>query len=125
MRLSIILVAVVAVFLVCHAPRVILNVYEIIVHLNSRHCLAAKKIAFWAHLLLAVLGPLLALNSSVNILIYAGLSREFKEALTCFWRKKRTLTTYGEGNEHDSNTEDNGEIELNTLTVRDTTVALI
>ena len=65
----------VALFIVCHLPRLFINIYELVNLERIKECNDLKVI-----LMFAVSNFLLAVNSSVNVLVYAYRSKDYREA---------------------------------------------
>ncbi len=76
------------VFLVCHSPRLMLNIYELF---TIRHAVLCQEnghdpFPAWSLLLMCFSHFLLILNSSINILIYSLLSSKFREEMGKLFR---------------------------------------
>jgi len=80
--LSLILLFIVAVFLCCHFPRLILNMAEFVnVGTSIDSCGGTVESSPWFQCLTGFSHLLLMLNGSVNFLIYCSLNNSFKAAL--------------------------------------------
>ena len=77
------LFSIVIVSLVCHSPRVILNIYEGIYKGNGQWSEWAEHMVPFSHLFLII-------NSSINIIIYTARDLNFRKALVQMFRCKRT-----------------------------------
>ena len=64
----------VALFIVCHLPRLFINIYELANLERIKECNDLKVIVMFA-----VSNFLLAVNSSVNVLVYAYRSKDYRE----------------------------------------------
>lgn len=69
------------VFLICHAPRLTVNIYELYSIKKALVCqkLGMEYFPIWSDYLVCVSNVFLVLNSSINILIYCILSSKFRE----------------------------------------------
>ena len=69
------------VFLVCHLPRLLLNIHELATLEHSMECQRAGKepLGFWTLITIPSSHVLLVINSSTNIFIYSILSSKFRE----------------------------------------------
>ena len=69
------------VFLVCHLPRLLLNIHELATLQDSIDCQAAEKepLSFLTLASLPCSHLLLVINSSTNIFIYSFMSSKFRE----------------------------------------------
>ncbi|XP_040577698.1 uncharacterized protein [Lepeophtheirus salmonis] len=79
----------VSVFLICHIPRLLLNIHELITIKEYRFCRQHGLMGFslWSLLMIALSHFLLAINSSTNILIYCLLSSKFREECAVLFRR--------------------------------------
>ena len=68
------------VFLICHMPRLLLNIHELIVMKGAMECEKHEKEPFsmWSLIMINVSHFLLVLNSGTNILIYCWMSTKFR-----------------------------------------------
>jgi hypothetical protein len=80
-RLAVLFMGIVAVYLVCHFPRVLLNFYEMLVIERAMACNRLGHPAFdlWAQLVASASHLLLVVNCSTNFLIYSLFSTQFRE----------------------------------------------
>ena len=87
--LSKVLIAIVALFIVCHTLRFFLNFYEMIWIDSLLACLQAEKAEFpvWSHIVQEVSRLLLILNSSSNNVIYCCFNTKFRNQLTKYKRR--------------------------------------
>ena len=71
----------VLVFLVCHFPRLLLNIHELITIKEAMMCgeQGHHPFSVWSMVTISVSHFLLVLNSSTNILVYCLLSSKFRE----------------------------------------------
>lgn len=107
-NLAAIMMGYVLVFLICHSPRLLLNLHELTTIRNAMACGRAghKTFAVWSLIVMHLSHLLLVINSSINILIYCCLSQKFrvegKAVLVGFARATRrfctTLSTCGRKN---------------------------
>ena len=83
--LSWILMMIIVTFLVCHTLRLLLNMHEIYVVEEMDFCRCSDLGGFpiWILILGFVSPVLLALNSSINLLIYCVFGTKFREVLCC------------------------------------------
>ncbi len=81
--MALVLAGIVAIFLLCHALRVVLSLHEMLTIKGALKCLAAHRPAFplWAIISAIFEELLLALNSSVNIVLYIFLNKTFRRLL--------------------------------------------
>jgi len=88
-NLAAIFMGFVLVFLVCHTPRLLLNIHELATIREAMQCEQAGKNGFplWSLILISVSHLLLVLNSSINILIYCLLSSKFREECRLLFRR--------------------------------------
>merc|ERR1712223_2220387 len=71
---------IILVFLICHMPRNILNIHEVV---TSKHAIACKKqglpsIPLWAIAMSEISYVLLTINSSTNSVLYIFLNNKFR-----------------------------------------------
>lgn len=68
------------VFLVCHLPRLLLNIHELATIRHAMECQANGFQGFplWSGIMISISHLLLAINSATNILIYCCLSSQFR-----------------------------------------------
>ncbi len=88
-NLAAIFMGFIVVFLVCHLPRLLLNIHELV---TIRHAMLCQENGFypfplWSHLVICISHLLLCLNSATNILIYCCLSSKFREECRKVFRK--------------------------------------
>ena len=71
----------VLVFLVCHFPRLLLNIHELITIEEAMKCgeRGHHPFSVWSMVTISVSHFLLVLNSATNILVYCLLSSKFRE----------------------------------------------
>lgn len=88
-NLAAIFMGFVLVFLVCHFPRLLLNIHELITIREAMECTKQNEHGFslWSLILISISHFLLVLNSSTNILIYCLLSSKFREECSALFRK--------------------------------------
>ncbi|TRY63922.1 hypothetical protein TCAL_14299 [Tigriopus californicus] len=88
-NLAAIFMGFVLVFLVCHFPRLLLNIHELITIREAMECtnLGEHGFSLWSLILISISHFLLVLNSSTNILIYCLLSSKFREECSALFRK--------------------------------------
>ena len=80
-NLAAIFMGFVFVFLICHMPRLFLNIHELIVMEGAMKCQMYNQEPFsmWSLILINVSHLLLVLNSSTNILVYCFMSSKFRK----------------------------------------------
>lgn len=88
-NLAAIFMGFIVVFLVCHLPRLLLNIHELATIRFAMRCQHAGLNPFpmWSHLVVTISHLLLVLNSATNILIYCCLSSKFREECKKVFRK--------------------------------------
>ncbi|QQP42184.1 Uncharacterized protein FKW44_016769, partial [Caligus rogercresseyi] len=79
-NLAVIFMAFILVFLICHLPRLLLNIHELLTIADTMEC---KKRGIYRFSLLSMVSIsvshfLLVVNSSTNIIIYCALSSKFR-----------------------------------------------
>lgn len=79
-NLAVIFMGIILIFLICHFPRILLNIYELATIHRSLACELAKKPQFslWSLLTISVSHVLLVVNSATNMIVYCVLSRKFR-----------------------------------------------
>ena len=105
-----ILIGIVAVFIVCHTLRVTIDVYEMIYIEKIISCNKAGKRGahLWVLILNAFSSAMVALNSSVNMIIYGLIKPNIRQHIFRFKRKQC--------NQNQDNKSEEGNIfELNNL----------
>ena len=92
-NLAIVFLGFAMVFLVCHTPRIAIDLHELLTLRDANACREAGVRGFppWSIAAINVSHVFLALNSAMTILVYCGLSSKFREefALT-FCKLKRS-----------------------------------
>ena len=85
---------IVGVFLVCHTPRLLLGIHEAWITPNVIACTQAGRRAFplWAVMFGNISHVMMAINSSVNGIIYGFISPQFRKALL---KKAKKWGCYG------------------------------
>ena len=80
-NLAAIFMGFVFVFLICHMPRLFLNIHELIVMEGAMRCQMYdhEPFSMWSLILINVSHFLLVLNSSTNILVYCFMSSKFRK----------------------------------------------
>lgn len=80
-NMAVIFMGFILVFLVCHLPRLLLNIHELATIRNAMKCMKADLNPFplWSTFAISISHVLLAINSSTNIFIYCFLSSKFRE----------------------------------------------
>ena len=78
--LAVVFMIIILIFLVCHAPRIILDINELATIKMSEYCasVGSFQYSFWSILLLNVSHFLLVVNSSVNMIVYCLLGSRFR-----------------------------------------------
>ncbi|XP_023335988.1 G-protein coupled receptor daf-37 [Eurytemora carolleeae] len=109
LNLAIVLVCVVVVFLICHIPRILLNMFDVL-HINDiLRCEGKYESPAWFKCMAGFNHLLLILNSSCNFIIYCSLNQNVKEYLVKVI-SRLTLRFRFMGRE-----EENHGIEIQTL----------
>ena len=105
-NLAAIFMGFVFVFLICHMPRLFLNIHELIVMKGAMECQYHHQEPFsmWSLILINVSHLLLVLNSSTNILVYCFMSSKFRKECnkfhhsfkkkSCCRKQKNTSSSY-------------------------------
>jgi len=100
-NMAVIFMGFILVFLVCHLPRLLLNIHELATIRNAMKCMKAEKNPFplWSQLAISVSHVLLAINSSTNIFIYCFLSSKFREECVKLYQSlcRKVCTTQWQG----------------------------
>ena len=80
--------SIILIFLICHLPRVILNIYELIIIKQTHACEKAgyPPFAVWVLATISVSHFLLVFNSAVNMVVYCLMSARFREECELTWR---------------------------------------
>ena len=83
-NMAVIFMGFILVFLVCHLPRLLLNIHELVTLQHAMECQKAGLNPFplWSLITITVSHILLVINSSTNIFIYCILSSKFREEIT-------------------------------------------
>ena len=100
-RQTFVLFAIVVLFLICHALRVILNVEEF-VNLGKQKEEVAQGCTgeeFWTLIAIPVASLLIQVNSGTNFFIYCVLSDQFREVLRSKFKTQGSLDQNGESNQ--------------------------
>jgi len=100
-RQTFVLFAIVVLFLICHALRVILNVEEF-VNLGKQNKEVAQGCTgeeFWTLIAIPVASLLIQVNSGTNFFIYCVLSDQFREVLRSKFKTQGSLDQNGESNQ--------------------------
>ena len=95
-NLATVLICIVIMFLLCHSPRLVINVAELIISRSYSECEHWMPPA-WFLCLSSFMHWLLIVNSSSNFLIYCFMGRKFKQVLLtkigrCVSTNIKTLT---------------------------------
>ena len=79
--MAVIFMGFILVFLVCHLPRLLLNIHELATIQHAMICQSAGMEPFpmWSLITISCSHFLLVVNSSTNIFIYCFLSSKFRE----------------------------------------------
>ena len=77
------------VFLICHSPRLMLNIYELATIRQAVACSSAGSQPFpaWSLVVMCFSHLFLVVNSAINILVYCVLSTKFREEAWKMWKK--------------------------------------
>ena len=78
MKLAYIFVFIITVFLVCHFPRCLINLYEVFTMENAIHCGQMYFPPLWFLCITDLTHVLMAINSIANFLIYCWFNPNFK-----------------------------------------------
>ena len=107
----IILISIVVIFLICHTPRIIMNINEFI-NIEIFHQCKAVHLPIWALVTVDVSKFALILNSSISFFVYCLVGKRFrKELFTILGMMRR--------NQNNREIDDNDEataIEMERLT---------
>lgn len=78
--LAMVFMIIILIFLVCHAPRIILDINELATIKMSEYCASVDKYqySFWSIIVLNISHFLLVVNSSVNMIVYCLLGSRFR-----------------------------------------------
>lgn len=78
--LAMVFMIIILIFLVCHAPRIILDINELATIKMSEYCASVGKYqySFWSIIVLNISHFLLVVNSSVNMIVYCLLGSRFR-----------------------------------------------
>ena len=76
-HLAMIMMSYVVVFLICNFPRLICNVYEVFNISYVMRCMGPM----WVRYTYTIMDLMLVINSSVNIMIYTAMSKDFRREL--------------------------------------------
>ena len=81
MKLAYIFVFIITVFLACHFPRCLINLYEMFTMENAIHCGQMYFPPLWFLCITDLTHVLMAINSIANFLIYCWFNPNFKTNL--------------------------------------------
>jgi hypothetical protein len=78
--LAVVFMAIILTFLVCHTPRILLDIHEVATIANTNTCrqLGRDYFSLWSLLLLSASHFLLVVNSSVNMVVYCLFGSKFR-----------------------------------------------
>ncbi|CAB4063238.1 unnamed protein product [Lepeophtheirus salmonis] len=96
-NLAVIFMAFILVFLICHLPRLLLNIHELLTITETMECQKRGHFSFslMSMVSISVSHFLLVVNSSTNIIIYCALSSKFRvECNTVYTSLCRRLTGF-------------------------------
>ena len=81
--LAVVFMIIIFIFLICHAPRIILDIHELMTIKQSEYCndIGAYSYSAWSVALLSVSHFLLVVNSSVNMIVYCLLGSRFRKEI--------------------------------------------
>ncbi|XP_059098618.1 FMRFamide peptide receptor frpr-18-like [Tigriopus californicus] len=130
-NLAIVFMGIVLVFLICHSPRLILSMHEMMIIHDAMKCQAQRLHPFhaWTLITMCVSHLLLVINSSINMILYIFLNESFRRHFVgmvrsvgglahCFMRNPEEdirIRHLGNGHETASNNgieKDNGHTEI-------------
>ena len=79
--MAVIFMGFILVFLVCHLPRLLLNIHELATIQHAMECqkVGLQPFPLWSLITISLSHVLLVINSSTNIFIYCFLSSKFRE----------------------------------------------
>ncbi|TRY77346.1 hypothetical protein TCAL_17433 [Tigriopus californicus] len=88
-NLAAIMMGYVVVFLICHSPRLLLNIHELAIIRKAMACgrSGQKTFPLWSLVVMHLSHLLLVINSAINILIYCYLSSKFRQEGKLLWEK--------------------------------------
>ena len=80
-NLAVIFMVFVLVFLICHVPRLLLNIHELMTIKEAMACIkmGERPFSLWSMITICISHFLLVINSSTNILVYCLMSPKFRE----------------------------------------------
>ncbi len=78
--LAVVFMIIILIFLICHAPRIILDINELATIKKSEYCksINAFPFSFWSIMIMNISHFLLVVNSSVNMIVYCLLGSRFR-----------------------------------------------
>ena len=81
--LAVVFMIIIFIFLICHAPRIILDIHELMTIKQSEYCngIGAFSYSAWSVILLSISHFLLVVNSSVNMIVYCLLGSRFRKEI--------------------------------------------
>lgn len=89
-KMAMIMVAIVMVFLLCHLPRILLNIFEMTFSSKIETCGEKFMPPTWFLCLVSCSNFLVVLNSSINIIIYCVIGEGFRDALARSLKQRLT-----------------------------------
>ncbi|TRY64295.1 hypothetical protein TCAL_10256 [Tigriopus californicus] len=93
-NLAAIFMGIILIFLICHFPRVMMNIHELAIIHRSASCAEADRPQFslWSLIMISVSHVFLVLNSATNMIVYCLLSLKFRsecvKILSSVWIRK-------------------------------------
>lgn len=93
-NLAAIFMGIILIFLICHFPRVMMNIHELAIIHRSASCAEADRPQFslWSLIMISVSHVFLVLNSATNMIVYCLLSLKFRsecvKILSSLWIRK-------------------------------------
>ena len=81
--LAVVFMIIIFIFLICHSPRIILDIHELMTIKQSEYCNEINEFYYssWSVILLSVSHFLLVVNSSVNMIVYCLLGSRFRKEI--------------------------------------------
>ena len=81
--LAVVFMIIIFIFLICHSPRIILDIHELMTIKQSEYCNEINEFSYsaWSVILLSVSHFLLVVNSSVNMIVYCLLGSRFRKEI--------------------------------------------
>ena len=94
-KMGLILIFITILFILCHSPRLILDIHELMNSDNANKCQAAGLdfIPTWVYIFIHISHFCLVLNSTMNFFVYGFMSSLFQQEFKKLFRKILCLKT--------------------------------